>query len=102
MLLSLDNNQLCGEFYIKEALLQGSSFAKGAVVTYAGYPATVVKEKDSDGDIKVQSFAGVMAIADVLPQTNISSLRQVMPPYPQCVRQRAPAHRQAPAPALGG
>ena len=72
---SLDSNYLCGEFYVNEAELQGDSYAEGAAVTYSGYPATVVQEKDSDGDIKIQSSAGLLAITDVLPKTGITSIR---------------------------
>jgi predicted amino acid dehydrogenase len=72
----LDDNHLCGEFYVKEEQLQGTSFTKGASVIYEGYPATVQEEKDEDGDIKISSMAGALVIANALKQNaTLQSIR---------------------------
>jgi len=49
-----DELEAGGVRYIKEAKLQGDSFAVGARLTFEGREVTVLEEKDKDGDITIQ------------------------------------------------
>jgi len=49
-----DELEAGGVRYIKEAKLQGDSFAVGAKLTFEGREVTVLEEKDKDGDITIQ------------------------------------------------
>ena len=86
---SLASNNLAGETgYIKKSKVQGSSFEVGAKVTYEGREMTVSQAPDSDGDIKLMDFSGVMALAASLPQCGLTSLECAAAPKrsPFCQR----------------
>jgi len=67
--LNLASNNLAGETgYIKTSEVQGSSFEVGAKVTYEGREMMVSMAPDSDGEMKMYDFSGVMALAACLPE----------------------------------
>ena len=73
---SLSGNNLAGfTGYVKKDKVQGDSFEVGAKVTYEGREMTVSQAPDSDGEIKMIDTSGVIALAAVLKDSQISSLK---------------------------
>ena len=67
--LNLRDNNIGGvSSYIKKAEISGSSFKKGATVTYKGSEWIVFQEEDSDGELKLQDLSGICALAAALPR----------------------------------
>ena len=67
--LNIASNNIGGATdYIKKAEIAGSSFKKGATVTYKGSDWVVYQEEDSDGELKLQDLSGICALAAALPR----------------------------------
>ena len=67
--LNIASNNIGGVTdYIKKAEIAGSSFKKGATVTYKGSDWVVYQEEDSDGELKLQDLSGICALAAALPR----------------------------------
>ena len=72
--LNIASNNIEGTTgYIKKAEIAGSSFKKGATVTYKGsdwvvYEYELLQEEYSDGDLKLQDLSGICALAAALPR----------------------------------
>ena len=67
--VSLSNNNLTGGKYVQQNELSGSTFKAGDRVMHEGQEQTILKEKDSDGDVLLGSLDGVIALADALKVT---------------------------------
>ena len=61
--------------YVKATEVQGDSFEVGAKVVYQGREMVVSSGIDSDGEIKMTDSSGLKVLAEVLPQTSITSLK---------------------------
>ena len=81
--LNLSNNNLTGGEYVKENTLSGSAFKAGDRVTHEGQELTILKEKDSDGDVLLGSLDGVMALADALKVTGSLTKVRESPAQPE-------------------
>ena len=67
MCFSLQSNSLASETdYVEATEVQGESKEVGAKVIYQGREMTVSKGIDSDGDLKMVDFSGVVAFAEML------------------------------------
>ena len=64
--VNLSNNNLTGGTYVQQNELSGSAFKAGDRVVHEGQERTILKEKDSDGDVLLGSLDGVIALADTL------------------------------------
>ena len=83
---SLASNNLAGETgYIETSKVQGSSFEVGAKVTYEGREMTVIKEPDSDGEMKMVDLSGFMALAACLPECRSLTSLKCAAATPKCL-----------------
>ena len=61
--------------YVKATEVQGDSFELGAKVVYQGREMLVIKGVDSDGELRMLDSSGLKILAEVLPQTKVTSLK---------------------------
>ena len=64
--VNLSNNNLTSSKYVKQNKLTGASFSAGTSVTFEGQQLTILKERDSDGDMLLGVLTGVKALADAI------------------------------------
>lgn len=64
--INLSFNNLTGGKYVKESSLPGSNYKMATKVLHEGLELSVLREKDSDGELLLGTVAGVIALADAL------------------------------------
>jgi hypothetical protein len=67
--VNLSHNNLTSSEYVEQNNLSGSTFKAGDRVMHEGQELTILKEKESDGELLLGSFDGVMALANALKVT---------------------------------